>query len=44
MLSIYGPGDLFTLKKIIEEFRDDLYALEKYPIHLPGDCRPESFQ
>jgi multidrug efflux pump subunit AcrB len=24
MLSIYGPEDLFALKKIVEEFRDDL--------------------
>jgi len=26
MLSIYGPEDLFTLKKIVEEFRDDLLS------------------
>lgn len=29
MLSVYGPSDLFTLKKIVEEFRDDLYATGK---------------
>jgi multidrug efflux pump subunit AcrB len=29
MLSIYGPEDLFTLKKIIEEFRDDLLRTGK---------------
>lgn len=26
MLSIYGPEDLLTLKRIVEEFRDDLLA------------------
>ncbi|NIR44344.1 MAG: efflux RND transporter permease subunit [Gemmatimonadetes bacterium] len=26
MLSIYGPEDLFTLKRIVEDFRDDLLA------------------
>jgi multidrug efflux pump subunit AcrB len=26
MLTIYGPEDLYTLKRIIEEFRDDLLA------------------
>jgi len=29
MLSIYGPDDLFTLKKIVEEFRDDLLRTGK---------------
>lgn len=29
MLSIYGPEDLFTLKKIVEEFRDDLLRTGK---------------
>lgn len=29
MLSIFGPDDLFTLKKIVEEFRDELYASGK---------------
>jgi multidrug efflux pump subunit AcrB len=29
MFSIYGPDDLFTLKKIIEEFRDDLLKTGK---------------
>jgi multidrug efflux pump subunit AcrB len=29
MVSIYGPDDLFTLKKIVEEFRDDLYKTGK---------------
>lgn len=29
MLSIYGPEDLFTLKKIVEEFRDDLLETNK---------------
>lgn len=29
MLSIYGPDDLFTLKKIVEEFRDDLIKTGK---------------
>jgi len=29
MLSIYGPSDLFTLKKIVEEFRDDLLKTGK---------------
>lgn len=29
MLSIYGPEDLFTLKKIVEEFRDDLLKTGK---------------
>jgi multidrug efflux pump subunit AcrB len=29
MLSIYGPEDLFTLKRIVEEFRDDLLATGK---------------
>jgi len=29
MYSIYGPDDLFTLKKIVEEFRDDLLATGK---------------
>ena len=29
MLSIYGPKDLFTLKKIVEEFRDDLLKTGK---------------
>lgn len=29
MLSIYGPEDLFTLKKIVEEFRDDLIKTGK---------------
>ncbi len=29
MLSIYGPEDLFTLKKIVEEFRDDLLSTGK---------------
>jgi multidrug efflux pump subunit AcrB len=29
MVSIYGPDDLFTLKKIVEEFRDDLYRTGK---------------
>ncbi|MBT8391389.1 MAG: efflux RND transporter permease subunit [Ignavibacteriaceae bacterium] len=29
MVSIYGPDDLFTLKKIVEEFRDDLYKSGK---------------
>ncbi|MFQ5968369.1 MAG: efflux RND transporter permease subunit [Acidimicrobiia bacterium] len=29
MLSIYGPEDHFTLKKIVEEFRDDLLATGK---------------
>jgi multidrug efflux pump subunit AcrB len=29
MLSIYGPQDLFTLKKIVEEFRDDLLKTGK---------------
>jgi multidrug efflux pump subunit AcrB len=29
MFSIYGPDDLFTLKKIVEEFRDDLLSTGK---------------
>ncbi|UCC74665.1 MAG: efflux RND transporter permease subunit [Gemmatimonadota bacterium] len=29
MLSIYGPEDLTTLKRIVEEFRDDLLATGK---------------
>jgi len=29
MLSIYGPEDLFSLKKIVEEFRDELLATGK---------------
>jgi len=29
MLSIHGPEDLFTLKKIVEEFRDDLVKTGK---------------
>ena len=29
MVSIYGPDDLFTLKKIVEEFRDDLMKTGK---------------
>jgi multidrug efflux pump subunit AcrB len=29
MISIYGPNDLFTLKKIIEEFRDELLKTGK---------------
>jgi multidrug efflux pump subunit AcrB len=29
MLSIYGPDDLFALKKIVEEFRDDLLRTGK---------------
>lgn len=29
MLSIYGPEDLYTLKKIVEEFRDDLLRTGK---------------
>jgi multidrug efflux pump subunit AcrB len=29
MLSIYGPEDLFALKRIVEEFRDDLLATGK---------------
>jgi len=29
MLSIYGPDDLFTLKKIVEEFRDELLSTGK---------------
>ncbi|MGD8700685.1 MAG: efflux RND transporter permease subunit, partial [Gemmatimonadales bacterium] len=29
MLSIYGPEDLFTLKRIVEDFRDDLLATGK---------------
>jgi multidrug efflux pump subunit AcrB len=29
MLSIYGPEDLFTLKKIVEEFRDELLSTGK---------------
>src|SRR3990172_687420 len=29
MFSIYGPEDLFTLKKIVEEFRDDLLKTGK---------------
>ena len=29
MVSIYGPDDLFTLKKIIEEFRDELLKTGK---------------
>ena len=29
MISIYGPDDLFTLKKIVEEFRDDLLKTGK---------------
>ncbi len=29
MLSIYGPEDLFTLKKIVDEFRDELLATGK---------------
>ena len=29
MLSIHGPTDLFTLKKIVEEFRDDLLKTGK---------------
>jgi multidrug efflux pump subunit AcrB len=29
MLSIYGPADLFTLKKVVEEFRDDLLRTGK---------------
>lgn len=29
MLSIYGPEDLFTLQKIVEEFRDDLLRTGK---------------
>jgi len=29
MFSIYGPDDLFTLKKIVEEFRDELLATGK---------------
>ncbi len=29
MLSIYGPENLFTLKKIVEEFRDDLLKTNK---------------
>ncbi|GJQ61546.1 MAG: acriflavin resistance protein [Melioribacteraceae bacterium] len=29
MLSIYGPEDLFTLKKIVEEFREDLIRTGK---------------
>lgn len=29
MLSIYGPKDLFILKKIVEEFRDDLLKTGK---------------
>lgn len=29
MLSIYGPSDLFTLKKIVDEFRDDLLKTGK---------------
>ncbi len=29
MLSIYGPEDLFTLKKVIEEFRDELLSTGK---------------
>ena len=29
MFSIYGPADLYTLKKIVEEFRDDLLRTGK---------------
>ena len=29
MVSIYGPDDLFTLKKIVEEFRDELLKTGK---------------
>ncbi len=29
MMTIYGPDDLFTLKKIVEEFRDDLVRTGK---------------
>ena len=29
MFSIYGPEDLYTLKKIIEDFRDDLIKTGK---------------
>lgn len=29
MLSIYGPEDLFSLKKVVEEFRDELLATGK---------------
>jgi len=29
MISIYGPDDLFTLKKIVEEFRDELLKTGK---------------
>ena len=29
MMSIYGPEDLFTLKKVVEEFRDDLLKTGK---------------
>lgn len=29
LLSIYGPEDLFTLKKIVEEFRDELLSTNK---------------
>lgn len=29
MMSIYGPDDMFTLKKIVEEFRDDLLKTGK---------------
>ncbi|MCH7773593.1 MAG: efflux RND transporter permease subunit [Bacteroidetes bacterium] len=29
MFSIYGPADLYTLKKVVEEFRDDLLKTGK---------------
>jgi len=29
MISIYGPDDLFTLKKVVEEFRDELLKTGK---------------
>ncbi|UCF20305.1 MAG: efflux RND transporter permease subunit [Gemmatimonadota bacterium] len=53
MLSIYGPEDLSTLKRIVEEFRDDLLATGKIsevrwwglpPREISIEVSPENLQ